>query len=149
MRPSALAPQLKRDPLGCDMAPHRTDIPKPIPDERPLSKAEYELARWMLEHGESGGREFLSQLDRARVVSRCPCGCASVDFEVDGLLPPTGGLRILGDFVFGGDSDLAGAFVFECSGVLAGLEVYGLTGDAPKALPLPSALRPFAAERGR
>jgi hypothetical protein len=131
------------------MASHKIDMSKPIPDERPLSKAEYDLARWMLEHGESAGREFLTQLDRARVVSRCPCGCASVDFEVEGLSPPTGGLRILGDFVFGGDSDLAGAFVFERNGVLAGVEVYGLAGDAPKTLPSPSTLRPFAAERGR
>ena len=127
--------------------PHKTEISKPVPDERPLSKAEYDLARWMLENGESGGRAFLSQLDRARVVSRCPCGCASVDFEVEGRSPPSGGLRILGDFVFGGDSDLAGAFVFERNGVLAGVEVYGLAGDAPKTLPSPSALRPFAAER--
>jgi hypothetical protein len=131
------------------MAPHKTDISKPIPDERPLSKTEYDLARWMLENGEPGGRAFLSQLDRAHVVSRCPCGCASVDFEVEDLSPPTGGLRILGDFVFGIDSDLAGAFVFERSGVLAGLEVYGLAGDAPKTLPSPSALRPFQAERGK
>jgi hypothetical protein len=86
----------------------------------------------MLEHGESGGREFLSQLDRARVVSRCPCGCASVDFEVEGLSPPTGGLRILGDFVFGGDSDLAGAFVFERNGVLAGLESMVSLATLPK-----------------
>ncbi len=131
------------------MASHKTDIPKPIPDERPLSKVEYDLARWMLEHGESGGPAFLSQLERARVVTRCPCGCASVDFEVEGLSPPTGGLRILGDFVFGGESDLAGAFVFERNGVLAGLEVYGLAGDAPTTLPSPSSLRPFAAERGK
>ena len=149
MRWLAQRPQLKRGPLGCDMASHKTDIPRPIPDERPLSKGERDLARWMLDHGEARAREFLSQLDGARVVSRCPCGCASIDFEVEGLSPPTGGLRILGDFVFGSDSDLAGAFVFERNGVLAGLEVYGLAGDAPKTLPAPSALRPFAAERGR
>jgi len=126
-----------------------TSISKPIPEDRPLTKAEYELARWMLEHGKPPGRQFLSQLERARVVSRCPCGCASIDFQVEGRPAPVGGLNILGDFVFGGEQDLAGAFVFEQNGVLAGLEVYGLAGDAPKDLPHSSALRPFETERGK
>jgi len=126
-----------------------TSISKPIPDDRPLTKAEYELTRWMLEHGKPQGRQFLPALERARVVSRCPCGCASIDFQVEGRPAPTGGLNILGDFVFGGEQDLAGVFVFEQNGVLAGLEVYGLAGDAPKELPHSSALRPFEAERGK
>ena len=118
---------------------------KPIPDERPLSAAEYRLARWMLEHGGAEAQSFLPQLDHARVASRCPCGCASIDFEVAGHPRPAGGLRVLGDFLYGGESDLCGAFIFERDGVLAGIEVYGLAGDAPKALPEPGALRPFDA----
>jgi hypothetical protein len=47
----------------------------------------------------------------------------------------------LADFVFGTDDDLSGIFVFEKSGVLAGLEVYGLAGDAPKTLPLSDSLK--------
>jgi hypothetical protein len=131
------------------LVPHMASIPKPIPEDRPLTKAEYQLARWMLENGKAEAAAFLSQLERARVVSRCPCGCASVDFEVEGEPVPSGGLSILGDFVFGGDSDLAGAFVFQRNGVLAGLEVYGLAGDAPRDLPLWSTLRPFEAELGK
>jgi hypothetical protein len=42
----------------------------------------------------------------------------------------------LADFVFGHDADL--------SGILAGLEVYGLASEAPKILPLLEALRPLA-----
>jgi hypothetical protein len=52
----------------------------------------------------------------------------------------------LADFVFGTDADLSGVFVFEKSGILAGLEVYGLATEAPKTLPLPEALRPFEDE---
>src|ERR1044071_2248015 len=111
-----------------------TSSSRPIPEHRPLTKAEYELARWMLEHGKPTAKRFLAHREGARIVSRCACGCASVDFEVEGQPSPTGGLNILGDFVFGGESDLAGAFVFERSGVLAGLEVYGLAGDAPRTL---------------
>ncbi|MCA1624049.1 MAG: hypothetical protein LC778_09660 [Acidobacteria bacterium] len=118
---------------------------KPIPDERPLTAAEYQLARWMLEHGGPEAQGFLPQLDLAHVVSRCPCGCASIDFEVAGYPRPAGGLRVLGDFIYGGENDLSGAFIFERDGVLAGIEVYGLAGDAPKTLPQPDNLRPFNA----
>ena len=49
----------------------------------------------------------------------------------------------MADFIFGTDDDLSGIFVFEQSGILAGLEVYGLAGDAPKSLPSPESLRAF------
>jgi hypothetical protein len=63
--------------------------------------------------------------------------------EVSGMPSPSGGLRILGDYVFGENADLAGAFIFERAGVLAGIEVYGLAGDTPRVLPEPGSLRPF------
>jgi hypothetical protein len=115
----------------------------PIPDQRLLTEPERELARWMLEHGAPEAAEFLPQLDRAEVVSRCFCGCASIDLQVVGMPEPSGGLQILGDYVFGDGSEVAGAFIFAKAGVLAGIEVYGMAGDAPSTLPLPSALRPF------
>jgi len=118
-------------------------VVKPISGERPLTNAEYEIAQWMLEHGEPEAKAFLAQLRRARVVARCPCGCASIDFEIAGHPRPTGGLRILADFLYGGESDLSGVFIFERNGVLAGIEVYGLAGDAPKTLPEHASLRPF------
>ena len=97
----------------------------------------------MLEHGAPTAAAFLAQLERVVVVARCPCGCASIDFEVAEMPKPSGGLRTLGDYFFGEESDLAGAFIFERAGVLAGIEVYGLVGDAPRTLPDPGSLRPF------
>ena len=64
---------------------------KPITDGRPLTAAEYQLARWMLEHGGPGAEDFLPQLDLARVVARCPCGCASIDFEAWDIPAPAAG----------------------------------------------------------
>jgi len=112
---------------------------------RQLSKEEHNLVRWMLEHGKPGATSFLSQLEQA-VVSpwQCPCGCASLNFTVPGLPEPLGGLNVLGDFLFGSQSELSGAFVYEQAGVLSGLEVYGLAGDAPKALPSIASLRQFS-----
>ena len=115
---------------------------------RELTSEERHLVRWMLEHGEADARMFLPQLERAQVLpTRCPCGCASIDFSIEGLPKPEGGLRPIADFVFGTGGELSGIFVFEQSGVLAGLEVYGLAGDAPRTLPSPDVLRPFAEGR--
>jgi hypothetical protein len=111
---------------------------------RPLTSAEEQLVRWMLEHGKPEARAFLPQLELAQVTDwRCTCGCASINFSIQGNPKPSGGLHPLADFVFGSDEDLSGIFVYEQSGVLAGLEVYGLAGDAPKRLPSSDSLRPF------
>jgi hypothetical protein len=115
---------------------------------RPLTALERNLARWLLEHGTSDAEAFLAQLDAAEVTPwRCKCGCASINFQIKGrpLAPP--GVHILSDYLFGVDDDLSGIFIFESGGVLSGLEVYGLGGDAPKFLPAPEVLRPFSVAR--
>src|SRR5205823_3703646 len=100
---------------------------------RPLTLEETRLIRWMLENGEPEGTALLAQLEKAKATSwRCPCGCASVNLSIEGLAEPSGGLHIVGDFVFGDDANLSGIFVFEQKGILAGLEVHGLAGGAAK-----------------
>jgi hypothetical protein len=109
---------------------------------RPTTSAEKNLIRWMLEHGEPEAKNFFHQLEKAEVTPwRCSCGCASVNFSIQGYPEPTGGLHPLADFVFGFGTTLSGIFVFEQNGILAGLEIYGLAGDAPKSLPSPESLR--------
>lgn len=111
---------------------------------RKLTATEMNLVRWMLEHSRPEAAAFLPQLEKAQVVPwQCPCGCASFNLAVQGLPEPSGGIHPVADFVYGTDDSLSGIFVFERGGVLAGVEVYGLTGDAPKSLPCPEALRPF------
>jgi hypothetical protein len=116
---------------------------------RPLTSAEEQLVRWMLEHGKPGAQAFLPQLEMAQVTDwRCPCGCASINFSVEGFIELSDRLPSIADFavadfIFGSEQDLSGIFIFQKGGVLAGLEVYGLAGDAPKSLPLSDSLRPF------
>lgn len=109
---------------------------------RPLFAHEFSLARWMLEHGDPAGVSFLNQLAGVRVVAQCACGCGSLDFAVDGLDPPEGGVRILGDYVVG--EERYGAFIFERGGVLAGIELYGMAVDPPGTLPDPTWLRAWS-----
>ncbi len=112
---------------------------------RALTTDEYKLTRWLLEHGTPEARGYLSQLDKAQVTPwKCPCGCASIDFAIDGCPAPTGGMSILSDFVFGKDEEISGIFVFARNGILSGLEVYGMAGEAPKYLPSSNELRPMA-----
>jgi hypothetical protein len=112
---------------------------------RQLTSAEEQLIRWMLEHGNSDARAFLPQLEKAHVTPfRCPCGCTSINLSIDGLPEPSGGMHILADFIFGTDGELSGIFAWEQSGVLAGLEVYGLAGAASKTLPSSDSLKPFS-----
>ena len=122
----------------------------PLQSNRPLSASEMSLARWMLEHGEPKAREFLEQLASAEVMPwRCLCGCGSINFQIKGREPAPPGVHILGDFIFGPDNEPAGIFIFASAGLLSGIEVYGLAGDAPGDLPQQDALRPFAPSCGR
>jgi hypothetical protein len=55
-------------------------------------------------------------------------------------------MNILSEYLFGDEADPKGIFVWECNGILAGLEVYGLAADAPKILPRVESLRPYGPE---
>ena len=111
---------------------------------RPLTEAEFRLARWMLEHGTPDAPAFLPQLEQVEVTPwRCPCGCASINFHVKGQPEAPPGVHILGDFLIGVGDSQSGAFIFESGGLLSGLEVYGFAGEAPKVLPSIEDLRPF------
>ena len=110
---------------------------------RSLTDAERRLVHWMLEHGAPEAAAFLPQLEVAEVTPwRCPCGCASINFRIQGMPEAPPGVHPIADFYFGSDDSLSGIFVYEKDGILSGLEVYGLAGDAPKLLPEPGALRP-------
>jgi hypothetical protein len=120
----------------------------PIPDNRPLTAHEASLVQWLHEHGTSAAMAYLGQLEEASVVSRCPCGCASIDLAVRGAIPPTGaGMQVLSDYVWqDANGNRFGTFVFARAGVLAGLEVWSVDGlAAASALPLVEQLQPLAA----
>ena len=116
-----------------------------IPDDRSLSSQEASLVHWMLEHGRESARMFLPQLDVARVASRCSCGCGSINFAIEGDIPPAGNIGILADFEYRSASGaLCGAFVFERHGLLAGLELWSVDGqETPAELPAIDNLRPL------
>ena len=119
-------------------------------EDRPLSAQEVALTRWLLEHGESGAARFLEQLPQARVVSHCPCGCASVDFAIGGQRAPAGtGMEILADYEWRGPAgELFGVFAFAQGDLLGGIEVWSIDGEAtPTTLPNPAELKPLVLQK--
>lgn len=121
-----------------------------IPEDRPLTPQEALLVRWLLEHSTKSAAGFLPQLAQVRLVSRCSCGCASVDFAVGGVVPPrSDGIGILSDYEYRtAEGHLCGVFVFERTGLLAGLEVWSVDGlSTPSALPSIEQLQPLGGVR--
>lgn len=116
---------------------------------RRLTPSEYELARWMLEHGTPEAIPFLEQLARADATTwRCFCGCASFNFKVRGEPDAPPGVNILAEFIVGEGAGTFGVFIFQSGGILSGVEVYALGAAAPATLPEPRQLRPVQGGSG-
>jgi hypothetical protein len=122
----------------------------PISEDRPLTPEEESLVRWLLEHGAPKAVDFMPQLRRTRVVSRCPCGCASIDFAVDGRQArPSAGMQVLADFLWqDAEGNRFGVFVFAKEDMLAGLELWSVDGSATASV-LPDVARLEPARDGR
>ena len=118
-----------------------------IPEDRPLSAAEAGIVRWLLEHGTDEGRSLLPQLARARVVARCSCGCANLNFSIDGRgARPKAGMSIVSDYRWNADGHAFGIFAFAREGWLSGIDVWSIDGQAiASTLPSPEQLRPLEA----
>jgi hypothetical protein len=105
--------------------------------DRPLASDELAVVRWLLEHGDGDNSEFLEQLNHARVARLCGCGCASIDFSINGRRPAHFAMRVLSDYQWRNNlGHLCGAFVFEQDGLLAGLDLWSIDGQStPDAMP--------------
>jgi len=103
-----------------------------IPDDRDLTTKERLLVEWLLDHGTADANRYRSQLDGARVATRCYCGCASVDFAIDGVVPKSGEpISVLSDHEWiDSDGRFFGVFIFARCELLAGLEVWSRDGLA-------------------
>lgn len=123
--------------------------PAKIPEERALTDDERALVVWLLHHGQPGASVFASQACSARVAARCGCGCASLDFALEGdpggHAPP--GIAVFAEFCWRADQGgLCGVFVFARGPHLAGIEVWSIDGvETPRRLPAPRELRAFEA----
>ncbi len=121
-------------------------------EDRSLTLEEIDLLKWLIENRQTGSEDFLSQIDYLRVVSRCGCGCASVDFSLDGVEPNRKvGLDDFSNWHWGTEGiGLSGVFAFAREGRLAGIEVWSVDGSrTPTELPNIDDLREFTEQDSR
>jgi hypothetical protein len=120
-----------------------------IPVERNLSSSERTLLQWLLMHGSSDASKYMSQIDSLRIVSKCGCGCPTVDFALESGRK-VGGSDIVAEA--GGKSPegiSVGVILHVRDDELSELEVYSTEGlDVPFSLPTPDSLEAFPLDGG-
>lgn len=111
---------------------------------RLLTNAEKDLVSWMIIHGDAPSDRYLAELEKAQVIEGCKCGCASIDFQIDGITPDKEAkMDIISDWMYGDPKgDLFGAYIFTLGGILAGLDLHTYAGP-PAPLPSPNDLKPL------
>jgi hypothetical protein len=99
--------------------------------DRPATQHERDIVRWLLEHGDPRHLQLASQIEELRVISKCTCGCPTVDF-----LALRKGQHLISDELATVDGQDVGVMLFECDGRISTLEVYSCAGsDKPFDLP--------------
>lgn len=118
------------------------DLVAPIAEVRPLTAAERRLIECLLANAGETARAFLPQLSEASVVSRCHCGCPTIDLAVAGRTAPDGANRILASLdTYSPEGVRAGVLLHARNGLLAEIEVYSMAGDErPFTLPEPESV---------
>ena len=114
-----------------------------VTEQRPLSQGERELLHWLLTNRTGGPEAYLNQVPRARVVSRCTCGCPTVDLALNGRLSKARGANAIIVDAQGKSPEraLVGVIVHACDGELSELEVYSVDGLMERfSLPTPDLL---------
>jgi hypothetical protein len=123
------------------------------PLNRPLTTHERDLILWLLDHPEEGNPannavyvnpwflesdipQLKAQIDALTVVSKCTCGCPTVDFALEGIPIPRKGEHVIRDYLATVDGEEVGIMLFQNDGRLSSLEVYSAAGtDKPFGLP--------------
>jgi hypothetical protein len=120
-----------------------------IPEERPLTEPERSLLEWSLRHGKPEAAQFFDQLPLVTVISRCGCGCPTIDLGVGGkaasIYSPS---LILADFIGGTTprGGRVGVVVHAREGLLSELEIYSLGGEGKILFPHVEDLHPLEFE---
>ena len=115
------------------------------PLNRPITDEEGALIRWLLDHGEEGITNFISQIDTLTVTSGCTCGCPTIDFSLEETNATSRtSSRIISDYLAIVDGQYVGVMLFATEKQLSMLEGYSLAGtDKPFGFPEIQSLFPW------
>jgi hypothetical protein len=122
-----------------------TELRRAAKSPRALRPEERAVLLALLNYADFDGRDaLLAQVDAARVVGYCGCGCASVDLAVDCSPAMTSVAHPIPNeaTVFGADGEAIGSvLVFVRDGCLSMLEVYDYFGEPISPMPTTKHLR--------
>jgi hypothetical protein len=118
-----------------------TEKPATIAEDRPMTDEERTIAEYLLRHaGAPEALAFVPQLDSARVIGRCSCGCPTIDLAIPPELrvADAPAERLLADASAKVAGKTVGAMMFQYEGLLTMLEVYRLEDFSEEPFGLPS-----------
>jgi hypothetical protein len=116
-----------------------------IPEYRDLTPDERTLLEWLLANGHTGAMTYASQLSQIKVVSRCGCGCPTIDLAVGEKKSGTTGVStILADARGYSPEGIEVEVILHArEGDLSELEVYSLDGTSEFTLPKIESIKPY------
>jgi hypothetical protein len=108
-----------------------------VEESRALTDKERLLLERLMFHGTPASKSYAAQLPLVAVVSRCTCGCPSIDLSVGGRVASLGSpTTILGEA--GGVSPEGisfGIILHGREGLISELEVYPIDGEGVLSIP--------------
>lgn len=123
-------------------------IDRPI-EPRPISTQEAAIVRAAIERTsvEPLRSALLGTVSGLVVVSRCKCGCTSIDFEFSGELRPDH--KVVADGLGRiADGRQVGVLVWGDERGIKGLEIHDMDeGDPSKSLPMAESIEPWGPDR--
>ena len=107
-----------------------------LTESRPITPAEAAIVNWMLTHcaTSTAHSALAAGIDELTVVGRCPCGCPSIDFILDGQ--STNGHPIASANAMTPEGRPIGVILWGTEREVSGLELYDM--DGLGSFPLPS-----------
>jgi hypothetical protein len=111
---------------------------------RPLTAEERAILDHLLTADFPGAVELRRQAAFAEVVGRCPCGCATIEVEVDTVRSPAAEVSDRAPVEALGRSQAFDLLLFVDEGYLSSVEIYGVD-DPPSTFPPPSSFEPARA----
>jgi hypothetical protein len=116
-----------------------------ISEYRDLTPDERTLLEWLLANGHKDAMTYASQLSQVKVVSRCTCGCPTMDLAVGEKKSRTTGVStILADARgYSAEGIEVDVILHAREGELSELEVYSLDGTSEFTLPKIESMKPY------
>jgi len=103
-----------------------------VEEYRDLSTKEVDLIEWLLT--KNNHSELIEQIGKTRVVSKCSCGCPTIDLQVKEC--ESGSVRlVLSANGFSPDGIPVGVILHVRNGLISELEVYSKDGTKVFGLP--------------